>query len=75
MLFTTTPGQHLRVVMNLKCILKNADIERDRPYNITVSGTNSMMASIFTLICISIIFYEIFNNTDGGLRQPDVPPT
>ena len=26
-----TPGQHLRVVMNLKCIFKNADIERDRP--------------------------------------------
>ena len=40
--------------------------------NITVSVTNNMMASIFTLICISIIFYEIFKYTDGALHQPDV---
>ena len=32
MLFTTTPGQHLGVVMNLNLILKIADMERDRPY-------------------------------------------
>ena len=31
MLFTTTPGQHLGVVMNLNLILKIADMERDRP--------------------------------------------
>ena len=43
--------------------------------NITVSVTNSMMASIFTLICISIIFYEIFKYTDGVQHQPDVAPT
>ena len=40
--------------------------------NITVSVPNNMMASIFTLICISIIFYEIFKYTDGALHQPDV---
>ena len=40
--------------------------------NIAVSPTMSMTASIFTLICISIIFYEIFKYTDGALHQPDV---
>ena len=39
--------------------------------NITVSVTNNMMANIFTLICISIIFYEIFKYTDGALDQLD----
>ena len=40
--------------------------------NIDVSSTMSMTAYIFTLICISIIFYEIFKYTDGALHQPDV---
>ena len=40
--------------------------------NIDVSPTMSMTAYIFTLICISIIFYEIFKYTDGALHQPDI---
>ena len=43
--------------------------------NIDVSPTMSMTACIFTLICISIIFYEIFKYTDGALHQPDVAST
>ena len=33
--------------------------------NITVSATINMMASIFALVCISIIFYEIFKYKDA----------
>ena len=33
--------------------------------NITVSATINMMASIFTLVCISIIFYEILKYKDA----------
>ena len=33
--------------------------------NIAVSATINMMASIFALVCISIIFYEIFKYKDA----------
>ena len=36
--------------------------------NITVSATINIMGSIFALVCISIIFYEIFKYTDGVQR-------
>ena len=41
--------------------------------NIAVSPTINMMASIFALICISIIFHEIYNYSDGGLPRDGVP--
>ena len=56
--------------------LSEMSVPSDTSY-IAVSPTMSMTASIFTLICISIIFifYEIFKYTDGALHQPDVAPT
>ena len=38
--------------------------------NIAVSPTMSMTAYIFTLICISIIFYEIIKYKDGLQHRP-----
>ena len=37
MLFTTTPGQHLSVIMNLYCSGKNPEIGCDHPYGRTTS--------------------------------------
>ena len=53
MLFTTTPGQHLGVVMNLNLILKIADMERDRPYEYSAFALNNVRAySIYKMGCI-----------------------
>ena len=43
--------------------------------NIAVSPTINMMASIFALICISIIFYEIIKYKNGAQGQLHGAPT
>ena len=50
MLFTTTPGQHLGVVMNLNLILKIADMERDRPYKKKVG---------FEIFCMQVCAHRV----------------
>ena len=49
--------------------LSEMSVPSDTSY-IAVSPTMSMTASIFTLICISIIFYEIIKYKDGLQHRP-----
>ena len=54
--------------------LSEMSVPSDTSY-IAVSPTMSMTAYIFTLICISIIFYEIIKYKDGLQHRPSAQPT